>query len=222
MLVGLKSVMDWAAFSIVTDFMTLVATYLSSAAWEAVTTQVPAAMTVKDVPSIEQTPDEVVLKVTGAVPRPLVALNVCALLSVVMLVGLKRVILWATLVIMIDLLMLAGEYVSFPAWAAVIKQSPALTVLRTVPLTVQISVVVLVNVTGSPLLALAVSEYTGVVAAIDPTGVKVTFCGVKLNRVTVTREVFTVPSSAVTTTRIAVSLPPNSPVKGVVPLAPRY
>ena len=86
----------------------LAAAYLPSSAWDAVTTQVPAATTVNEVPSIEQTPDEFVLKVTGAVPRPLVALNVCGLLSAVMLVGLKRVMVCAALVIIIDLLMLAG------------------------------------------------------------------------------------------------------------------
>ena len=72
-------------------------------------TQVPAVMAVKDVPSIEQTPVEVVLKATGAEPRPLVALNVCALLTVVILVGLKSVMDWAALVTLMDLIRLVAE-----------------------------------------------------------------------------------------------------------------
>jgi hypothetical protein len=110
MFVGLKLVIDWASLLMVMDFATLVAAYRASSACEALITQVPGPTTANDVPTIEQTPVEFVLKVTGAVPGPLVALNVCGLLSTVMAVGLKTVIVWAALVIMIDLLMLAGEY----------------------------------------------------------------------------------------------------------------
>jgi hypothetical protein len=93
------------------DLVTLLAAaYRPSSACEAVTKQGPAARAVSVVPTIEQTLGELVLKVTGAVPGPFVALNVCGLLSTVMAVGLKTVIVWAALVIMIDLLMLAGEY----------------------------------------------------------------------------------------------------------------
>jgi hypothetical protein len=110
MFVGLKLVIDWAILLMVMDFATLVAAYRASSACEAVITQVPAPTTAKDVPTTVHTPVEFVLKVTGAVPGPLVALNVCGLLSTVMAVGLKTVIVWAALVIMIDLLILAGEY----------------------------------------------------------------------------------------------------------------
>jgi len=110
MFVGLKLVIDCASLVMVMDFAMLVAAYRASSACEAVITQAPGPTTAKDVPTIEQTPVEFVLKVTGAVPGPLVALNVCGLLSTVMAVGLKTVIVWAALVIMIDLLMLAGEY----------------------------------------------------------------------------------------------------------------
>jgi hypothetical protein len=48
-------------------------------------------MTDRELPVIEQTPVESVLKTTGADPGPLLALNVCALLIVVILVGAKRV-----------------------------------------------------------------------------------------------------------------------------------
>jgi hypothetical protein len=52
----------------------------------------PAAKAVSVVPTIEHTPDELVLKVTGAVPGPFVALSVCGVLSVVIFVGLKLLI----------------------------------------------------------------------------------------------------------------------------------
>jgi len=67
------------------------ASYVPSPSWVAVITQVPDATTVREVPVMEQTPVEFVLKTTGSDPGPLLALNVCALLSVVMLVGANEV-----------------------------------------------------------------------------------------------------------------------------------
>ena len=108
--VRLKLLIDWASLVMVMDFAMLVAAYRASSACDAVIAQVPTPTTAKDVPTIEQTPVEFVLKVTGAVPGPLVALNVCGVLSTVMAVGLNAVMAWAAFVIMIDLLILAGEY----------------------------------------------------------------------------------------------------------------
>ena len=54
-----------------------------------------------------------------------------------------------------------------------ITHNPAFTGVRVVPLTVQISLVVLAKATGRPLLALATSAYVAVVAVTDATGVNV-------------------------------------------------
>jgi hypothetical protein len=60
-----------------------------------------------------------------------------------------------------------------PTWDAVTEQLPAFTGVSVVPLTVQISGVVLVKPTVRPLPAVAVSVYEGAVALSESTGVKV-------------------------------------------------
>jgi hypothetical protein len=84
------------------DLVVLVAKYLSSWAWEAVITHDPAAKTVKELPSaIWQIAVEAgaTAKVTGVVPAPFVALSSCGTLAILIAVGAKSVMLWATLVI---------------------------------------------------------------------------------------------------------------------------
>ena len=86
------------------DLVVLVAKYLSSWAWEAVITHDPAAKTVNESPlEIWQISVEVgaTAKVTGAVPAPFVALSACGTLAILIAVGKKAVMLWATLVIVI-------------------------------------------------------------------------------------------------------------------------
>ena len=150
----------------------MAAAYLPSSAWDAVTTQVPAATTVNEVPSIEQTPDEFVLKVTGAVPRPLVALNVCGLLSVVMLVGLKRVMVWATLVTVMVFMALVEAYLSSSAWDAVTTQVPAATTVNEVPSIEQTPDEFVLKVTGAEPRPLVALNVCGLLRAVILAGLK--------------------------------------------------
>ena len=108
---GSKPVMVCATLVISMDLVILVSAYLLSVACEAVITHIPAAKTVKVVPAMEHTvEDELLLeKMTGAVPSPFVALNVCVPLFAVIELGLAQVMVCTAFVITMDLLTLTAE-----------------------------------------------------------------------------------------------------------------
>jgi hypothetical protein len=85
---------------------------------------------------------------------------------------------------------------------------------------------VVVKVTSRPLLAVApgsVYEVVVAVSVLTVSGLKVMVCDLRLMRVTVTVYVIVlVPSGAVTTVRITFLPLPKFPLKGVVPVAPKY
>ncbi len=91
----------------------------------------PAVNAVKVFPLIEHAA-EVVLKVTGAEPGPFVALNVCVSPPIAIELGLKPVMVCATLVISMVFVMLVRAYLLSAACEAVITHFPAATTVKVV------------------------------------------------------------------------------------------